>query len=395
MSAAAELLWRPNLPEADLRPLFATAPVCFAQLDVEGSIRAINPALRQLLMESEQPEPSRLADLIDPELVPECERLLQEIFEDRRCSFQLEARTRTQKLAPMRWTVWRMSGWKKPGYALALVEKLEPSAEDGERMRQEMRLESVGRLAVGVVHDFNNLLTGVLLYCDLLLASLQGQEARKYAEEIRSAAIQAAGVVRQLLNVARPTTLEPRLLLLNEVVEGVRDLLTRLIGEKIQLHLRLDSALGLARLDCAQAQQIVLNLVLNARDAMPDGGEILVETKNCEIEILHEHSTGSRLPCVLLGISDNGIGMDAATRAHLFEAFFTTKGSKGTGLGLAGVHDIVSANGGLIHVDSEPGTGTRVSVLLPLAARSDTGFTSTREQTPEPHQELLPLIDEA
>ena len=394
MSAAAELLWRPNIPEANFHPLLANAPVCFAQLDLGGSIRAINPALRRLLKEIHQPEPSRLVDLIDPELVPECERLLEEIFDDQRSSFQLEARRRTQKLAPMRWTVWRVSGWKESGYALALGEKLEPSAEDEDRIRQGMRLQSVGRLAAGVVHDFNNLLTGVLLYCDLLLASLQGHEARKYAEEIRSAGIQAAGVVRQLLNVARPTTLQPRLLLLNEVVEAVRDLLTRLIGEKIQLHLRLDPTLGLARLDCAQAQQIVLNLVLNARDAMPDGGEILVETKNCEIEILHEQSAGSRLPCVLLVISDNGMGMDAATRARVFEAFFTTKGNKGTGLGLAGVYDIVSANGGLIHVDSEPGTGTRVSVLLPLAARSGAGFTKTGKQTPEPHQELLPLTNE-
>lgn len=370
MSAAAEVFWTPSIPDANLRFLFERAPVCFAQLDLRGAIKSVNPALRRLLGESREFERYRLTDLIDPELASDCELLLQETFDGKRESFQLENRSRPDNLARMRWTVWRVSGWGRPDYALALVEQFQDT-ESEERLCQGMRLESVGRLAAGVAHDFNNLLTGVLLYCDLLLANLQGHEARKYAEQIRSAGTQAAVVVRQLLDVARPKALQPRPLCLNEVVEAERELLSRLVGEKIDVELRLDPELALVRLDRSEAQRILLNLVLNARDAMPDCGRIVIETNNCEIGILQQHSSETRLPCVLLVVSDDGIGMNAATRAHMFEAFFTTKGAKGTGLGLAGVQEIVSANGGLIYVDSAPGKGTRVRVLLPLAAESD------------------------
>ncbi len=145
----------------------------------------------------------------------------------------------------------------------------------------------------------------------------------------------------------------------------MRNLLVRLIGENIELQLRLDPNLGLIKMDPTQAQQILLNLVLNARDAMPGGGQISVEMSNCRVQALAESPSlpGSRavLPCALLVVTDNGSGMDASTRSHLFEAFFTTKtGGKGTGLGLATVYDIVTRNGGLIHVDSAPACGERV-----------------------------------
>jgi two-component system, cell cycle sensor histidine kinase and response regulator CckA len=220
-----------------------------------------------------------------------------------------------------------------------------------------------------VAHDFNNLLTGVLLYCDLLLANLEpNHRVRKYAEEIRRAGMQATGLVRQLLAVARPKSSEPRLLSLNEIAEGMQNLLTRLIGETIEIRFQLDPDLGLVKMDPTQAQQILLNLVLNSRDAMPAGGTITVETRNCRVQGLAENGSACSaptIPCALFVVSDTGMGMDAATRAHVFEAFFTTKG-KGTGLGLATVYDIVTSNGGLIHVESAPGRGTRVTVLLPL-----------------------------
>jgi signal transduction histidine kinase len=170
----------------------------------------------------------------------------------------------------------------------------------------------------------------------------------------------------------------------------MRDLLVRLIGENIYLSLKLDSDLGLVNADPAQVQQIMLNLVLNARDAMPNGGQVTIETGNRRLQLLPNPS-GSQAPvnpfpvnlsCALLVVSDNGSGMDAATRAHLFEAFYTTKtAGKGTGLGLATVQDIVRANGGLIHVDSAPGRGTRVAVLLPLvAATASTASLASGEQ---------------
>jgi signal transduction histidine kinase len=267
-----------------------------------------------------------------------------------------------------------------------MVEDLPNVAAAEQRLRQAERLEAVGRLAGGVAHDFNNLLTGVLLYCDLLMADLEPtHRARKYAKEIRNAGLQAAGLVRQLLAIARPRNAQARPVSLNEIAEGMRNLLVRLIGENIELKLRLDPNLGLIKMDPVNAQQILLNLVLNARDAMPAGGQISIETGNCKVQILAEQALtepvpckkglgancNTRLACALFAVEDNGTGMDENTRAHLFEPFFTTKAGKGTGIGLATVHDIVSTSGGLIHVQSEPGCGTRVSVLLPLVPEND------------------------
>jgi signal transduction histidine kinase len=152
----------------------------------------------------------------------------------------------------------------------------------------------------------------------------------------------------------------------------MRNLLLRLIGENIELQFHLDPNLGLVKMDPTQCQQILLNLVLNARDALPAGGQVTVETSNCKVQVLTETPSGSptSLPCALFRVADNGSGMDAATRAYLFEAFFTTKADKGSGLGLATVFDIVTSNGGLIHVDSAPACGARISVLLPLVPQA-------------------------
>jgi two-component system, cell cycle sensor histidine kinase and response regulator CckA len=262
---------------------------------------------------------------------------------------------------------------KKPEPENRTGENLSSEKQEAEqRRRQAQKLEAVGRLTGGVAHDFNNLLTGVLLYCDLLLAELKpGDRARKYAEEIRGAGLQATGLVKQLLAIVRPSQGAPSLISLNEIADGMRSLLVRLLGENIALNCRLDSNLGLVQMDHTHAQQILLNLILNARDAMPAGGRITVETSNCTMQILAENQSEchpASLSCALLTVSDNGSGMDAATRDHLFKVLFTTKANRGTGLGLATVHDIVTSNGGLIHVDSAPNCGTRVTVLLPLIA---------------------------
>jgi two-component system, cell cycle sensor histidine kinase and response regulator CckA len=290
--------------------------------------------------------------------------------------------------------------WTPPDTGTDVKAELRPSFEIEQRQRQSERLEAVGRLAGGVAHDFNNVLTGILLYCDLLLASFDsGQGIRKYAEEIRSAGIQATGLVRQLLAVSRARTSDPGLLSLNEIIGGMRSLLARLIGEHIALKFQLDPDLGLVKMDPTQAQQILLNLVLNARDAMPGGGEITIETSNCRVQILGESRVGSHsvsvippsLPCALFVVGDNGTGMQPETRAHLFEAFYTTKSDgRGTGLGLATVHEIVTSNGGLIHVASAPDCGARVSVLLPLVPEEISKSQSANDAQPETHEGALP-----
>jgi signal transduction histidine kinase len=182
--------------------------------------------------------------------------------------------------------------------------------------------------------------------------------------------MQATGLVRQLLAVARPQDAAPQLLSLNTIAQEMRDLLGRLIGENIELCFHLDPHLGVVKMDTTGAQQILLNLVLNARDAVTEGGRIVVETSNCKMQIFESmlgNHRGPMLPCAMFVVSDNGKGMDADTQKRLFQAFFTTKSAgHGTGLGLALVHDIVTSAGGLIHVDSGPGCGTRITVLLPL-----------------------------
>jgi len=221
-----------------------------------------------------------------------------------------------------------------------------------------------------------------MLYCDLMLTSMDMQDRRRrYADEIRSAIVQASGLVRQLLVFARPQTSSARALDLNVVALAMRDLLARLIGENVALELDLDPDLGAVKMDQAQVQQILLNLVLNARDALPEGGCISIETSNCRFQPLAgppAEKCGANLPCVLLAVSDNGIGMSREIRQHLFEPFFTTKdGGKGTGLGLTTVQSIVAANRGLIHFESEAGRGTRAMIVLPCAcpsAKGDTGI---------------------
>lgn len=211
-----------------------------------------------------------------------------------------------------------------------MLEDLSDVALARQRLQQAERLETVGRLAGGVAHDFNNVLTGVLLYCDLLMSVLgPSDRARKYAEEIRKAGMQVTGLVRRLLTVVRSNKSSPQPVSLNEVAEGMRNLLVRLIGENIDLSLKLDSRLALVNMDPVQAQQVLLNLVLNARDALPCGGHISVETGNCKMQILsstgENNSETTCVPCALLGVEDNGLGMDESVRAHLFEPFFTTK----------------------------------------------------------------------
>jgi len=185
--------------------------------------------------------------------------------------------------------------------------------------------------------------------------------------------VQATGLVKQLLVFARPEATLVRTLCLNEIARGMHDLLARLIGENIALDLHLDPELGAVTIDQAQAQQVLLNLVLNARDALPNGGRITVETSNCKFQPVAGTMSSTALPafpCVLLVVGDNGHGMDAATRQRLFEPFSTTKNAgQGTGLGLTTVRSIVTTNRGLIHFESEPGHGTRVLILLPLASQ--------------------------
>jgi PAS domain S-box-containing protein len=239
-----------------------------------------------------------------------------------------------------------------------------------EQYRQSQKLESVGRLAAGVAHDFNNLLTIIIGYCEFLLKPLKTSDSsRNYVLEIRKAGERAASLTKQLLALSRKQVIEPRVLDLNATIRESAPMLRRLIGEDIALETHLESSLGQVMADPDQLHQVIMNLAINARDAMPDGGRIDIATANLEVgpeDGAASHPDAAPGLYVAMTVTDTGHGMDETIRKKIFEPFFTTKEvGKGTGLGLSTVHGIVRQNGGWIDVWSEVGAGTRFRMLLP------------------------------
>jgi PAS domain S-box-containing protein len=238
-----------------------------------------------------------------------------------------------------------------------------------DQLRQVQKMEAVGQLAGGIAHDFNNLLTVINGYSTLLIRGLEsGSPMRKEAEQILRAGERAADLTRQLLSFSRRQILEPKVLDINRLVKSVEKMLRRLIGEHIGLETRLAVDLGLIKIDPGQFEQIVMNLVVNARDASETGGMITIETENCELEgafsLLHPGSVAGSY--VRISVSDRGQGMTEEVKQRLFEPFFTTKEmGRGTGLGLATVYGIVKQSGGYIEVISRPGAGARFNIYLP------------------------------
>jgi two-component system cell cycle sensor histidine kinase/response regulator CckA len=238
-----------------------------------------------------------------------------------------------------------------------------------EQLVQSQKMEAIGSLAGGIAHDFNNLLTAIIGYSQIALGRIeQGDPVRANIDEVIGAAKRAAALTGQLLAFSRKQVIQPRVLDLNEIVSSIERMLHRLIGEDIELITNLDPDLGSVKADPSQIEQVLLNFAVNSRDAMPKGGRLVIETKNCHLDAgyARQHADCRLGPHVMLAVTDTGVGMDKETQSRIFEPFFTTKGkTKGTGLGLSTVYGIVRQSGGHTTVHSERDRGTTFRVYLP------------------------------
>jgi len=296
---------------------------------------------------------------------------------------------------------WSYPVWRKGELVGSVVTFLDISerCQLEAQFRQAQKMEAVGRLAGGVAHDFNNLLGVIIGYSEILLDRL-GPNDQLYtnAQEIKKAGDRAASLTRQLLAFSRQQLLEPRVLDLNAVVASTEKLLRRLIGEDIELVVVPGGALGRVKADPGQIEQIIMNLAVNARDAMPKGGKLIIETANIELDEAYalQHRVVQPGRYVVLTMTDSGCGMDAETQAHIFEPFFTTKEvGKGTGLGLATVYGVVKQSGGYIWVYSEPGKGTTFKIYMPRV--DELGEAEQRSETPakmEHGSETILLVED-
>lgn len=266
-----------------------------------------------------------------------------------------------------------------------------------EQLRQAQKMEALGTLAGGVAHDFNNLMTTVVGYSQLVLDELGAKHGlRPDIEEIRRAGERAASLAHQLLAFSRRQIVEPQVLTINGVVAETSKMLSRLIGESIQLITKLDPSLGLVKAEPVQIQQMILNLAVNARDAMPEGGKLIIETANVSLDgESGERAARGAGMYAMLAVSDTGIGMTPELRDRIFEPFFTTKAKgKGTGLGLATVYGIVKQIGGDIYVHSEPGLGTTFKVYLPQVEETGAPVPAQPAETPARGTETVLFVED-
>jgi PAS domain S-box-containing protein len=360
-----------RLANQTLSAVIDTSPLAIYTLDRQRRVQSWNPAAERIFgwkREEVIGRPlSTIADADQEETMAQFERMLrgEEILhgrEARRLSKDGSMLDVSIWTSPLRHTNGEIAGIMATAADNSQRKQLE------EQLRLSQRMEAVGRLAGGVAHDFNNLLTVITGYTDLLLQEMHPAEPlRRQAEEIHKAAARAATLTNQLLAFSRKQVMQPEVLDLNRIVAELDEMLRRLIGEDIQLAAFLDPKIGRIRADPGQIEQVILNLVVNAREAMPGGGKLTIETKDVYLDEnyvdLHVGVNPGRY--VLLAITDTGHGMDAATVQHIFEPFFTAKKRKGTGLGLATVYGIVKQSGGNVWVYSEPGKGSSFKIYLP------------------------------
>jgi two-component system cell cycle sensor histidine kinase/response regulator CckA len=379
----AEREWRKS--EGRYRDLVENALDIIYTQDLQGNYTSVNQAVEQIggytVAESLR---MNLADTVAPEHLERA----REMF--------------GRKLAGEKVTAYELDILAKDGHRVSVEINTRIIREDGvavgvqgiardvterkqleEQLRQAQKMEAVGLLAGGIAHDFNNMLTVISGYSELALRSLQPEDPlRRKIEEIRKAGLSAAALTRQLLAFSRKQVLEPKVLDLNTIIVDLRKMLPRLIGEDVKLQTKLEAGLGNCLADPGQVEQVIMNLAINARDAMPAGGVLTIETHNVEFDRddAERNISADSGSYIMLAVCDSGTGMDDATQSRIFEPFYTTKEvGKGTGLGLSTVYGIVKQSGGNILVESKLGQGTAFKIYLPRVDAAAHQFTRVTE----------------
>jgi PAS domain S-box-containing protein len=377
--------------EERFRSAFFASSIGMSLTDLNGRLVMVNDTLADLLGY----EPAELVDmqsaaLLHSDDLPAVEALTTELRAGQRNQWTRELRVRRKDSSEL-WI--RLSTSIVRDYAgtpVRFVQHVENISERRELEQQLMhaqKMEAVGRLAGGVAHDFNNLLTAISGYTQFLIDGLDDEKLLRHAEEIKRASARATSLTGQLLAFSRRQVMQPRVIDLNTIVTDMNMMLQRLIGEDVELNTRLEPALSPVRADPTQIEQVIINVAVNARDAMPHGGSFTVVTEN---------STLGDRPGVSVVMTDNGVGMTADQRSRLFDPFFTTK-EGGTGLGLATVYGIIQQSGGTIEVDSEPGLGTSIRMTLPRVDAEmelSNAAGATAEVAVKPGTETVLLVED-
>ncbi|HEX6048022.1 MAG TPA: ATP-binding protein [Gemmatimonadaceae bacterium] len=391
---------------AELDACLASAPVGFAFHDATGRYRRVNTSLARLNGAPADAHLGKRPSDIVPVIGAQLEREIAKVLAGGNGTFNIEVTGETSgsRGTTQHWLVSvfpiRTRDDVELGVA-SVVTDLTAYKQLERQLLHAQKMEAVGRLAGGVAHDFNNILTAITGFGEFALADLDSRDRgdpRGDLEQVLAAAERGGSLTRQLLAFSRQQVLQPRVLNLNAVVASLSPMLARLIGTDIRLQTSTAPSLGAVKADPSQMEQVLVNLVVNARDAMPNGGTVTIETADVELDASYASSHEGVAPgsYVMLAVTDSGIGMDAPTRARAFDPFFTTKPpGKGTGLGLSTVYGIVKQSGGSVEVYSEPGRGTSVKVYLPRTDERADRHTPTRGVAGTPSvQATILLVDD-
>jgi len=378
-----------RLSERKYRELFEKTKDAILISSVDGKIIDANPAAAELLgypLEELLRLESAAILYAKPETRQQVQQTLQRQGFLHSCEIELKRRDGRMLRVLSTVTAERKQNGQVSAYHTICHDITEQRRLEQE-LQQAQKMEAIGRLAGGVAHDFNNLLTVILGHGNLAASALpRGSPLLLNLQEVERAAERAAGLTRQLLTFSRKQVIQPRLLNLNSIVSNTETMLRRLIGEHVEMVLSLDPELGQINADPIQMEQIILNTAINARDAMVDGGKLIIETCSVAVEVVPPGASAAPGPYALLSVSDTGCGMEPETLSHIFEPFFTTKGEMGTGLGLATVFGIVKQSGGFITADSRAGFGTTFKMYFPRTS------DKTEEQA-RPTSPILPATE--